>query len=655
MQDTSVIERSILIVEDEAIVALDLKLQLQDLGFAVCGVAASGERALELIAEKAPDLIMMDVHLQGLMDGIDVAELVRGGHGIPVIFLTSHSDDETVRRAAQAAAYGYLTKPYQLRELRAGIEVALTKAAMERQLRAADRWFTNTLQCVADGVIAVDLQAGVRFLNPAAERLTGWATDDARGQPVGDVVHFAPLPATPADDASGAATPPGAEPPTSMVARVLQQGRAAPVAYGRELIARDGRVRTVDETAGPVNTDTGERLGAVLVLRDATERIAREAQLRASEERFRGAFDAAPLGMALVSLGGEIIQANAALGRLLGVTVEAVKAHSRAALTPDDDLEHEAARLRELLGAPHTVVQFETRFLHLGGGEPVWTLVSASLLYEGGAPTCYLYQVHDLTAQRHAAAQLAELVNERIGREALELANKARTAFLSRVSHEMRTPLNAVIGFAQLLQIQPGLTADKIDTFARHIRIAGEHLLVLVTDLLDLDRSAHGKLQLALGPLELEAVVEEASQLLDGLAAAHAIGFDVQVPPGLVVVADRTRLRQVLLNLGSNAVKYNRAGGTVRIRAAVLGTGRIELRIEDTGIGMTPDQQQRLFRPFERLGREFTSIPGTGIGLVIAHNLVAEMGGELRVTSAAGEGTVVTVELASARAEPGTP
>ena len=649
MQDHPPPERSILIVEDEAIVALDLKLQLQDLGYDVCGVAATGERALELIAQTRPDLIMMDVHLQGRMDGIDVAEAVRSAQGIPVIFLTSHSDDETVQRAARAAAYGYLTKPYQLRELRAGIEVALTKAGMERRLRAADRWFTHTLQCVADGVIAVDLQASVRFLNPAAERLTGWTTDEARGRTVAEVVHFAPM-APEADTGGGPATPPCGEPPAGVVRWVLQQGRAAPVAYGCEQIGRDGRASRVDATAGPINGDAGERLGAVLVLRDATERIEREAQLRASEERFRGAFDAAPLGMALISLGGEIMQANNALCRLLGGSLKEVKAQSRRALTPEADRDHEAARLRELLGTPKAVVQFETRFVHLGGAEPVWTLVSASLMHDAGLPTCYLYQVHDLTAQRQVAAQLAELVDERIQREAVDLANKARSEFLSRVSHEMRTPLNAVIGFAQLLQMQPGLAPDQIDTFARHIRLAGEHLLVLVTDLLELDRSAHGKLQLTREPLVLRTVVDEASQLLNGLAAAHAIGFDVQVPADLQVVADRTRLRQVVLNLGSNAIKYNRSGGTVRISAAAIGAGRVELRVEDTGIGMTPGQLQRLFQPFERLGRETSGIPGTGIGLVIAHSLVADMGGTLRLTSAEGTGTVATVELPAAAA-----
>ena len=112
---------AILIVEDEAIVALDLSLQLADLGYAVAGVAASGEQAIALVATQVPDLILMDVRLQGQLDGIETAQQIRAGHDIPVIFLTSHSDADTVQRAARTAPYGYLTKPYQLKELRAGI------------------------------------------------------------------------------------------------------------------------------------------------------------------------------------------------------------------------------------------------------------------------------------------------------------------------------------------------------------------------------------------------------------------------------------------------------------------------------------------------------------------------------------------------------
>lgn len=154
---------AILIVEDEAIVALDLKLSLEELGYEVTGVASSGEQALRAFDERPPQLVLMDVRLQGAMDGIATAQEIRRRQPVPLIFLTSHSDDDTVQRAARTAPYGYLTKPYQIRELRAGIEVALTKSRMERQLREADRWFAHTLHCVSDGVVVTDPAARIRF------------------------------------------------------------------------------------------------------------------------------------------------------------------------------------------------------------------------------------------------------------------------------------------------------------------------------------------------------------------------------------------------------------------------------------------------------------------------------------------------------------
>ena len=295
---------SILIVEDEAIVALELRLELQDLGYTVAGVVASGEQALVTVAEQEPQLILMDVRLQGAMDGIAAAESIRQRHDVPVIFLTSHSDDDTVRRAARTGPYGYLTKPYQIKELRAGIEVALTKSRMERQLREADRWFAHTLQCVSDGVVVTDLQGRVRFLNPAAEALTGWALDAAQKRSVDDVVCVRD------ESASTPATVSATVLASELIRDVLQSGRPAPVRHAVRLLRLGGQTRVVDQTAGPVDDDAGNRLGAVLVLRDAAPRVAQEALLRASEERFRSAFDFAPLGMALVSFGGDFIQVN---------------------------------------------------------------------------------------------------------------------------------------------------------------------------------------------------------------------------------------------------------------------------------------------------------------------------------------------------------
>jgi PAS domain S-box-containing protein len=404
----------------------------------------------------------------------------------------------------------------------------------------------------------------------------------------------------------------------------------------------------VDATAGPVNDEGGERLGAVLVLRDAAPRLAQEALLRASETRFRNAFDFAPLGMALVSLAGEFIQVNDAMCTLLGRSRAELASLAHTALGHPADRAHEVQRLHDLAAASTGVVQFEKRYLRGAAAEPVWTLVSVSMLRHEGHDACHLYQVHDLTEQKRAAERLAELADERILREASELASAAKTEFLSRVSHEMRTPLNAVIGFAQLLQLQKLPDAQGVSEYAKLIHDAGAHLLTLVTDLLDLNQAAQGTLKLQSAPVPLAKLVDEALNLLRGEAAAHGIGIETSVPSGLCVLADAQRLRQVLLNIVSNAIKYNRQGGAVRLAAARLDQGSVRLTIEDHGIGMTPQQLERLFNPFDRLGAEQTKVPGTGLGLVIARSLVHEMGGTLRVQSTSRSGTTVTIELRAA-------
>jgi signal transduction histidine kinase len=304
------------------------------------------------------------------------------------------------------------------------------------------------------------------------------------------------------------------------------------------------------------------------------------------------------------------------------------------------------------MAVPHGVVQFEKRYARQDGGGEVWALVSVSLMREMEVPSCYLYQVHDITEQRKAAERLAELAAERMKRQASELADASKTEFLSRASHEMRTPLNAVIGFAQLIEHQQELDRSRTGTYAHHIREAGEHLLLLVTDLLDLNRAAQGRMKMSPQPLKVAEAVGEALHLLETLAQSHGIELHAAVPDELTVLADPLRLRQVLLNLGSNAIKYNRQGGRVGFRAAEAGAQAVQLLIEDTGIGMTAEQLDRLFQPFERLGQERTKIPGVGLGLVITRGLVVEMGGALNVTSEPRAGTTIRIELPAAPSSP---
>jgi CheY-like chemotaxis protein/anti-sigma regulatory factor (Ser/Thr protein kinase) len=223
------------------------------------------------------------------------------------------------------------------------------------------------------------------------------------------------------------------------------------------------------------------------------------------------------------------------------------------------------------------------------------------------------------------------------------------------MSHELRTPLNAVLGFTQLLQLeidgaalQPGQRAK-----LEHVRNAGEHLLSLITDVLDLSSLEAGGMRLRLEPVALADVLAEAMPLMQPLARKHRI--ELRVAPQLpgLVRADRTRLRQVLLNLLSNAIKYNRSQGSVQIGSQVARDG-VTLRIADTGRGMTAEQLAHLFEPFNRLGHEGGGIEGSGIGLAIVKALVDGMGGDVRVSSVPDQGSEVLLRLpaATTSAEP---
>jgi CheY-like chemotaxis protein len=219
------------------------------------------------------------------------------------------------------------------------------------------------------------------------------------------------------------------------------------------------------------------------------------------------------------------------------------------------------------------------------------------------------------------------------------------------MSHEMRTPLNAVIGFTQLLLSRQGPPdAEEVRDYAEHVLRAGEHLLAMTNDVLDLQHVEEGRVDLETVDVPLDSIVAQVIELLAPSALERGVGFDNHVAAGVEVRADERRLRQVLLNIASNAVKYNRPAGVVRWSVDPESSpGRVRLSVEDTGSGLKPAQLGRLFQPFERLGKETSTIEGTGLGLIMARSLVVAMGGTLEVASRAGVGTRVIVDLPRAQ------
>ncbi|MFT3857567.1 MAG: sensor histidine kinase [Aquabacterium sp.] len=242
--------------------------------------------------------------------------------------------------------------------------------------------------------------------------------------------------------------------------------------------------------------------------------------------------------------------------------------------------------------------------------------------------------------------QLQQREQEKEAKLAAEAASRAKTAFLSRMSHELRTPLNAVLGFAQVLQLDPQekLSLRQYEMVEQIIR-SGQHLLDMISDVLDVSRIEAGTMQVAISEVAAAAVIQECQQMLAVEADRLQLQLNVILPMETARVrADRTRLKQVLLNLMSNAVKYNRPYGEVHVLLEGTPSGW-RFTVRDTGMGMTPEQLSHLFEPFNRLGREQQGTPGTGIGLIICRSLLEMMDAHLEVTSQDGQGSTFSFEL----------
>ncbi|MEW6100513.1 MAG: ATP-binding protein [Pseudomonadota bacterium] len=349
---------------------------------------------------------------------------------------------------------------------------------------------------------------------------------------------------------------------------------------------------------------------------------------------------------------GVVQRANEQACRSLGLTPEEILGRSIQDFDPVFTPERQADLRRRLRSDGWAL--FETEHQRKDGTRfPVEVAVSH---IRAGGESYSLAFVRDISERKRAQEQLSranEALEERVRERTRELerANAAKSEFLSRMSHELRTPLNAILGFGQLLELD--LRDERHHRQVREIRHAGEHLLALINDVLDLARVESGRLSMSLEPVDLRAVVVEAVSLLRPLARQRNVQWPepseqtlhaCQVP----VRADRIRLKQVLLNLLSNAIKYNRAQGEVAIRCQLeehAGQSCVRVTVRDTGEGLTPEQQARLFVPFERLDADARRIEGSGIGLALSKRLIEMMGGAIGVDSRRGAGSEFWIRL----------
>jgi PAS domain S-box-containing protein len=326
----------ILVVEDEPIVALDLQQEVEQLGLTVVGQAESADEALMAAEENRPDLALMDVRIVGSLDGIQTARLLREAYGIPVIFLTSYSDEPTIKRAARELPYGYLTKPFQRRELKAALEVGLHRGRTEAQHKADEEAIAATVSGMREGVMLVSPARAVRFMNAAAEDLTGWPIEDAKEKPVEDVLRLGG---------------------NSQCLPLAGGADAAVEEFGLTLERNGGDRILVDLSVTPLSSHSGERTGWVVTLRDAAERLRTQAVEEALEEGH--SFHTAPIAMMQLDGSGCIVRVNRTLLEETGVPAESLVGRTLTGLSMDPDPRIARDLMQKLLhgGAQATIVR----------------------------------------------------------------------------------------------------------------------------------------------------------------------------------------------------------------------------------------------------------------------------------------------------------
>jgi len=428
----------------------------------------------------------------------------------------------------------------------------------------------------------------------------------------------------------------------SAIDNCIENGEAYNIEH--RVVWPDGEIRWVQETGDVVRDTNGTALKMIGVVQDIHHRKVIELTLRESEEKYRRLFELSEDPMWLI-IGNQFVLANKAAAHILGYKSEEELTHTHPSLLspefqPDERLS--VTKSNEMIAIAYRNGYHRFEWLHKkknGRTFPVEVTLT-SIPYEGNDALFCVWR--DITESKMQQKRL------KAAKDDAEKANQAKSVFLSSMSHELRTPMNAVLGFSELLatDTQSPLTEDQLEC-VEHIIDGGQHLLRLIDDVLDLAKIESGHSDLNVETIDINALILQVLLLIRPQAEQHEITLENKVTAdySFKIQADQKKLKQVLLNLCSNAIKFNSQNGILTISCVKTHEHKIRLSVSDTGKGAPEELFPSLFEPFNRLDKANSNIQGTGIGLNICKQLVKQMNGEIGVFNNSDKGLTFWVEF----------
>lgn len=501
---------------------------------------------------------------------------------------------------------------------------AQEQALQDLSTRAQER-YSQLLDAAPDAIVVVRNDGSIDLVNVQTEKIFGYARSELVGQRLELLIpqrfrqgHGAHL------------------------ARYFANPGARPMGSGLELFGchKDGTELPIEVSLSPLRTEHG--LSVIAAIRDITDRKQMEEAAKHLSDRLASAVDSIQDGFAMFDDQDRLLLCNSVYRRLAGASMTGPLVGSTYArileswlgeLSFANDEERDRFGRVAQLSEQEQVTTFDVRTR-----DDRSLRATARRTPEGGI----VKTIWDLTEDVRLSEELRE------ARALAEAASRAKSDFLSSMSHELRTPLNSILGFAQLLQRdkKEPLSERHRDRAAQILK-GGEHLLRLIDDILDLSRIEAGGVSISTEPVGVTEVLAEVKTTLEPMATRHGIRLEVgALPADLAMVSvDRTRFAQILMNFGSNAIKYNRPAGEVTFSVSMPGPKLVRVAVRDTGMGIPRDKQDKLFQPFQRAGQETGPIEGTGIGLVISRRLAQLMQGDVGFRSTPGEGSEFWVDV----------
>jgi two-component system OmpR family sensor kinase len=683
MQNKAKADTRVFIVEDDPTIHMHLEFMLKNKGYLVVGAAANSIDAIESIGITKPDLILMDVSIEGERDGIDTALIIKEQFNIPVVFITSFFDEATIARAKIATPFGYLIKPVAPKDLYVAIDISLYNHSVETQIKENEQWFYTSLSSISDGIITIDKNENVKFINQSAEKLLGH-TNSMIGESLLNVYN------------------PIREKINSVGASVNYHLFPSQQSDNIYLLQKDGSKIFLEETIRPIeDTRLGVTLGKIIVFKDISKRLFLEQKIVI---RLRYEIGVSNFSKVLLSPFTNLATLNNSFRELLSflnMTRVTYSSISEIGYETYYNIIEESTvndNIPLSVGYPDEFKYYLQETLDIIRGNnllygnansapdklkttlslrEIKSYILIPIFYQhsldgfvffedttqvrdwpeedlqifriiGDLISTFIERTRNESLIKNHRDYLEKLVEEKTSElqntvKLAQAANKAKSEFLANMSHELRTPLNSIIGFSKLIRLPAEYSKEQ--EFITYINTAGNHLLKLVNDILDISKMESGKMLISKTKFMLYDTLINSILIMMPQATKKNMKIIQPEKIDIEFLGDEKRLRQVFINFLSNAIKFTGDNGLIEINLKNIGE-YTEISFRDTGVGISLEHQKFIFDKFYQVGQVmYSENEGTGLGLSISKHIVEMHGGVILLESEPGKGSTFTIRL----------